>query len=413
MLRRDLPTLAIGRTTLVNADPNKPAVFSLFLGNASESNETRRYILRSVNERNPNGAVMKVNGAPIHEGVVFTLAPGKQIEATLSVERGPTRFRYDSLQVILYPECAGLPSRISEKEGAAQTFSVSFKSVSSPITLYTSPRFDLDFGALPDAALGDSLALADFTLETIDYGDPATTADDVYLTDVGMEYRPATSAVWTTAFTATRAQIIAASPQSANATTYYTRWKPKTSDVDGAYVFRAYTRSTGGGPSGAFYYGETMPGRIDRKAPLVFGTPQPASEVLALGADVSITFDEAVAPSSVRADSSVAGAGIGQPAARLRRRRRVRAAHPRPRGRERRVGRDDAGRRLGGPRRSPASRRASRADGRRADRGAAHRRDRQRPRGGRSRGRSPCAGACSRGARPSSPRMSRAASRPA
>ncbi len=128
----------------------------------------------------------------------------------------------------------------------------------------------------------------------------------MYLTDVGMEYRPATSAVWQTAFTATRAQVIAASPQGAQATTYYTRWKPRASDVDGAYVFRAYTRSTGGGPAGAFYYGETMPGRIDRKAPLVFGTPQPASEVLALGADVAITFDEPVAPTSVLADSSVA-----------------------------------------------------------------------------------------------------------
>ncbi len=98
MLRRDLPTLAIGRTNLINADPSKPAVFSLFLGNASESNETRRYILRSVNERNPNGAVMKVNGAPIHEGVVFTLAPGKQIEATLL-----GRARTDALPLRLAP----------------------------------------------------------------------------------------------------------------------------------------------------------------------------------------------------------------------------------------------------------------------------------------------------------------------
>ncbi len=122
----------------MNADPNKPAVFSLFLGNASESSETRRYVLRGVNERNSNGAVLRVNGIALGAtGMVFAIPAGKQLEATLSVERGPTRFRYDSLQVILAPECPGLDLTIAEREAARQTFSVSFKSVSSPITLYT------------------------------------------------------------------------------------------------------------------------------------------------------------------------------------------------------------------------------------------------------------------------------------
>ncbi len=155
--------------------------------------------------------------------------PGKQIEATLSVERGPTRFRYDILQVILYPECAG-PARDAFRSGRAPCRRSRCASSRSPARSRSTrrPRFDLDFGALAEAALGDSLALADFTLETIDYGAARRrTTDDVFLTEIGIEYRPAGSAVWTNAFAATRAQIIAASPQGASATTYYTRWKPK------------------------------------------------------------------------------------------------------------------------------------------------------------------------------------------
>ena len=58
--------------------------------------------------------VATVHGESLAQGLNFTLAYGVPTQATLTVERGPSRFSYDGLELLLEPECAIGPSVLGD-----------------------------------------------------------------------------------------------------------------------------------------------------------------------------------------------------------------------------------------------------------------------------------------------------------
>lgn len=102
---RDIPRLqSVNGTTAVNVDPNEPAVFIISIGNENSA-ETREYHLRVMNESNPNGAVVAVNGIIIQQGINFNIGPGQTAQAVLTVTRGPQAYNYEGLKIILTSPC--------------------------------------------------------------------------------------------------------------------------------------------------------------------------------------------------------------------------------------------------------------------------------------------------------------------
>ncbi|MEI6412603.1 MAG: hypothetical protein WCR52_24635, partial [Bacteroidota bacterium] len=101
----------------VDVPANEPAVFKFNLGNQSETNETRTYVLASGVNSNPDGAIIRLNGAELTSPVGFQVEYGTSVPITITLERGPEQYTYDSLEIAFYSECEddranalGLPS---------------------------------------------------------------------------------------------------------------------------------------------------------------------------------------------------------------------------------------------------------------------------------------------------------------
>ena len=62
-VRREGVRLTVDRNNVINVPEDREAVFTLSLGNVSETRESGSYALTLMPETNPNGAIVKVNGA--------------------------------------------------------------------------------------------------------------------------------------------------------------------------------------------------------------------------------------------------------------------------------------------------------------------------------------------------------------
>lgn len=260
---------------------DEPAVFQLSLTNDSQSGDLREYMLILDQPSNPGGAVVKINGSPASNGIRFFLDPNQTIEATLTVERGPSRFRYDDLELWMVPTCEferfrnNLPLQLEDIE----TFSVDFEAPCSDIALFE-PEDNWSFNEND----GDSLRVT-----LIDFELAVSARDSLFLQQVGAEYRLAgTDDTWRSIQRAGVAQIDTnpdGSPQSVPFS-----WN--VADIaDGAYEIRAWTQCEN--VAGKNYSLNTT-GRIDRTSPVVFGTPEPADSLLSMGDNIAISFNEGI-----------------------------------------------------------------------------------------------------------------------
>ncbi|MDX1913031.1 MAG: LamG domain-containing protein, partial [Saprospiraceae bacterium] len=89
----------------VDVPSNEAAVFKFTLGNQSETNETWTYAFTAGPESNPHGARIYLNGAALDHPVLYAVPYGESIPITLTVERGPEEYIYDSLEVVFYSLC--------------------------------------------------------------------------------------------------------------------------------------------------------------------------------------------------------------------------------------------------------------------------------------------------------------------
>ena len=75
-------------------------MFTLNLGNLSETGETWGYNLYMLNETNLGGAVVAVNGVNLGaSGIGFEIDAGTSIPATMVVKRGPEAYAYEDIML--------------------------------------------------------------------------------------------------------------------------------------------------------------------------------------------------------------------------------------------------------------------------------------------------------------------------
>ncbi|MFH1568439.1 MAG: Ig-like domain-containing protein [Gemmatimonadota bacterium] len=283
---RDALELSITPPEVNEVLPDALATFTLGLGNLSESDEAREYVLRSINATNPGGAILRANGSPVHGGLSFFLNPGQTQEVTLSVERGPNRYNYEDLALMLVPPC----EYDCWGNGAALTiadtvhFDVRFQAPCSDIVLY-SPVSGWAFSQGDQVAKHDSLKLqlSDFELKI---------SEEDSIHEIGAQYRPWDSDTWQDVTGSPVSEVDLQEGMSKKV------WWDLSYVPDGVYGLRAYTDCA----DGQAFSGIAV-GAIDRQRPQVFGTPEPADGVLSYGEDISIAFNEPIQCGSVRADS--------------------------------------------------------------------------------------------------------------
>ncbi|MBI2416483.1 MAG: T9SS type A sorting domain-containing protein [Ignavibacteriales bacterium] len=109
-LPRDGAIFQTKHVSASNVHPDSFAVWPISLGNNSATAESRDYTLRILNETNPDGLSIAVNGIILENAIAYTIPYG-QIQTILMVKRGPSSntyqspYTYQNIQMVLSPAC--------------------------------------------------------------------------------------------------------------------------------------------------------------------------------------------------------------------------------------------------------------------------------------------------------------------
>ncbi len=275
-LKREGVQMTLDQNVAVDIPEDQPAVFTLNLGNTSQTGEQQDYYLTMLPESNPDGAVLKVNGVPLtgNEDIVYVIDAGKQVEVTLTVEKGPLAFNYENITLFFYTSCETEWARARGFNYPEAPFaqrvdiSVNFIEVCSPINI-ADPGEDWVISAID----GDRMTL---TINDYDLQRPE-------LTDVKFQYRKDFEGEpWINAVEFLKADL------DPGFTIF--SWDVELLD-DEPYEIRAVSFCEGDIPS---RISDVLPGLIDRTPPAVLGTPMPADQVLGPDDEISIEFTEAI-----------------------------------------------------------------------------------------------------------------------
>lgn len=241
-----------------NIPEDAAAVFQLDLGNISQSDEPRTYLLSFLQASNPDGALVKIGGSEAQSSIPYTIPAGDKKQATITIARGPRAFDYEGLQFVWSSGC--------EDELISDTvaLSVSFKS----------DYPDLELATPQNTWLVNSKANDELLLRFLNY-------DLERLKKVQLQISPKNEFAWSIA-----AEWQASSLSTAAEGTVAI-WT--VNELDGDYDLRLRADYGDGD-----VYTDVMSGKIDRKAPEIFGIPEPADGELNAGEVIAISFDEPI-----------------------------------------------------------------------------------------------------------------------
>ena len=286
-IRREVPVASITPDIQTNIPDDNTAYFTLILGNNSYTNETMWYETRLLEESNPNGAIISIDGDGTNR--TFEIAGGEQINKTISVKQGrPDVFDYDSLKLVFYSSCEWdyHTNGMTMPAEAIDTvvFSVHFVPSCSDIDIsipednyiVNTSNVKLVNGVnktkIPVVLSGYDLT--NTTMEKISFQFKSE-ADNEWITPSYFYVNPTDT---------TQEQI----PGNFTGLEWDMSGYP-----DGVYQIRAKTYC-GNSPDGTeiFDLSPVFTGTVDRESPQVFGSPQPADGILSPNDDISISFNE-------------------------------------------------------------------------------------------------------------------------
>ena len=265
-VRRHVAVLGIDENLQVDVPPDEPAVFTLSLGNNSDTDEGAGYVLSALNATNPYSAQLFTT-ENLANGVPYFLEAGEVNEITLQVFRGPEAYEYDGLTLDLSPACGG------QNETSDQvSFSVHFQE----------PCSESNIASPEDGWLIDDSHGSDTLWVTVN---GYTFPPDTFTTSIDLQYRSASGGDWFTAHTVLADSLI--DP--------YVLMPFNISDniiIDGGYELRAQAQCTAGKYPGT---SAVVSGFIDRTAPQVLGLPEPVDGILGPDDLIRVTFNEDLA----------------------------------------------------------------------------------------------------------------------
>ncbi len=308
-LKREDVQVMVAPTTAINVPPDEPAVFTLNVGNLSQTNEDGTYQITVPQESNPYGALIKVNGVAIETGLLIDIPAGQQVPLTLTVERGPIEYNYDDLAIRLSSTCDGQIAQdanfsvhyevpCSEVKMAAPTNNwlvTSEDADSVYITLNGYDRLNPDFKEirfqyriLPDASntMGVLMEENKLFVDPLSYqpiGTPIKTPEQNSVQNNG-SLTGVLDNPWINAAVYPKDSL----PTSENYLTFI--WKI-TPDIvaDGQYEIRAISTCFAQTINGST---AIIKGRIDRTAPALLGSTEPVDGVLGQNDQIIAHFNE-------------------------------------------------------------------------------------------------------------------------
>ncbi len=299
---REAPNLELASGfdfTAINVPANEPAVFKLLLGNLSATNEDWTYGFTSVATSNPDGAIIKLNGQPLNYVQQYIVPYGTTREVTLTVERGPIEYIYDSLLVAQISTCEwernhalSIPVDADEKFFSGIKLGVHFIRPCSEVNIHDPEQNWVIFpggqqpspNVLKITTSGYNLLEPNFKLVRMQFRPSDGDGTWVNIDGVNEIYNPN----WIG---------FGNNPPPMGTDTLkpvFTNFFWDTEGLaDGDYEVRALTVCENTLPSNNGY-SPIIKGRIDRQPPSLVGVPQPSDGVLQVGDEISFTFNQPV-----------------------------------------------------------------------------------------------------------------------
>ncbi|MBK8557235.1 MAG: hypothetical protein IPL65_16370 [Lewinellaceae bacterium] len=298
---REGPNLALSpgsQFVASNVPANEAAVFQMQLGNLSASNEDWTYGFTAIAANNPDGAIIKLNGQPLNNNTIQYIVPyGTSLPITMTVEKGPLEYDYDSLLVGLVSECEmarnlalSIPLTSDPKFFSALYLGAHFIRPCSEVNINVPEQDWVIFPDLltpgPDDELrvtvsGYDTTVTDFKLVRVQYRRSDGDGAWINIPGISDRYNPNWSGY-----------AALPSPKPPLLQPGFTQFYWETTGLsDGPYEVRAIAVCSGDATDKPGY-SEIIKGRIDREPPSLVGTPQPSDGVFNVGDEVSFTFNK-------------------------------------------------------------------------------------------------------------------------
>jgi hypothetical protein len=278
----------------VDVPSKEPAVYKFILGNTSETNEVFTYGFTAGPESNPDGAIIKVNGAALDHPIMYAIPYGTSIPVTLTLERGPVKYNYDSLEIVLYSLCEddrannlGIDPALDKILYSAIYISAHFIEPCSEVEINVPQQ---DWVIFPDPLTTGSDDVLRITTSGYD-------KSQAQFDSIRVQYRRSDGdGAWINIVPPNDPNIQAvqhgASIVKANLGDVFTQFYWDTQGLsDGPYEIRAIALCSGNADDKPGY-SHIIKGRIERQPPSLIGTPEPSDGVLQVGDEISFTFNK-------------------------------------------------------------------------------------------------------------------------
>lgn len=275
----EVPEIDVEVATVTNLAAGSAASFTLLLTNKSEIDYDIYYNLLMIEESNPNGAQLSIDGVALADKRVIKVPTGETIKKTLLLKQSNIGILdYENIGLVLASQRQGDPTNIFPQIADTVYISAHYVPSSSPVKmelnrtlLNTSSGADLDITF--NSFDRNYHNLKAFRIQYMKQGDTGWTLLKEYLANVS-EGQQLTS-------------MQLPLPETANVT--YSL--DMSSFADGKYKFRILSASTYGTGESTLVT-DAVEVIKDMARPMVFGTPKPSTGFLGAGEEIGLTFNE-------------------------------------------------------------------------------------------------------------------------
>ncbi|NJO92746.1 MAG: LamG domain-containing protein, partial [Chloroflexia bacterium] len=287
-IRREIPVASVSPAVIYNVPDDNKAYFTAQFGNNSASGDAMWYKARVLEETNPDGAVLLIDGEDVNR--TYEIKAGEFINKTISVEMGkPDVYDYENLQIALYSPCEwdfhtngmAMPAEAID----TVTFSVHFVPSCTDVDVVMPNEMFVVNSRDENLVEGVKETKVPIMMSGYDL-------NNNIFEKVTFQYKFSAEPEWTstTPFYVNPADDEQEIPGAFTALEWNLSGYP-----DGQYMMRAKT-GCGTSPEGTeiFDLSEVWTGTVDRKPPKVFGSPQPADGILSPDDDIIIEFNETI-----------------------------------------------------------------------------------------------------------------------
>ena len=297
-LKVDNPTISLDKLSVSGVSVNDPARFTIFIANESEKPEATGglsvFTLFSVDQANPNGAKLSVNGQTLTSGgMSVTLVPGVTTQLELEVRTGQG-FDYEGLTIGLMSPTDPDHAKATAKFDVHFLREAGAVTISAPVdkwVLNTNAQKDDERGWYIPVTIG-GFDRHQLNFDHIEFQYKESQRGDDTWTNICSYYADST-------LMAKANGVCELMKPNANIVTqfYGEGW-----EIERSYDLRAVLFCRNGGtflttPS------KVVSGIKDTRRPQLFGTPEPKSGLLNLNDDIVFNFSEDIDYNNLGASS--------------------------------------------------------------------------------------------------------------